>query len=82
MMPPPVSLAIVDATPQGYCIRPMFYLFDSLVKRLITHDEALIQVLFGADNQKFSSIREAMRKGEPRDGEVTLVLERRGHSKS
>ena len=36
----------------------------------------ILQVLYCADKQRFSGIREAMRKGEQRDGAVTLVLER------
>eukprot|EP00882_Tetradesmus_deserticola_P006919 GHRQ01007289.1.p1 GENE.GHRQ01007289.1~~GHRQ01007289.1.p1 ORF type:complete len:321 (+),score=76.04 GHRQ01007289.1:173-1135(+) len=34
-------------------------------------------VVYGADKQTWASIRGALRKGEPKDGPVTLVLERR-----
>lgn len=35
------------------------------------------QVVYGADKQSWASIRTALRKGEAKDGTVTLVLERR-----
>jgi hypothetical protein len=38
---------------------------------------ALWQVVYGADKQVWSRVRNALRKGEARDGSVTLVLERR-----
>jgi hypothetical protein len=34
-------------------------------------------VLYGADNQSWASVSGALRKGEAKDGEVTLILERR-----
>lgn len=34
-------------------------------------------VMYGADRQSWSSVRGALRKGEAKDGAVTLVLERR-----
>eukprot|EP00983_Pelagomonas_calceolata_P052228 1142755-Pelagomonas_calceolata.AAC.2 len=33
--------------------------------------------LYGADKQKWSSIRGALKKGDVKDGEVSLVVERR-----
>lgn len=38
---------------------------------------ACVQVVYGADRQAWSRVRAALRKGEPKDGSVTLVLERR-----
>jgi hypothetical protein len=38
---------------------------------------ACVQVVYGADKQAWGNIRSALRKGEPKDGPVTLVLERR-----
>jgi hypothetical protein len=37
----------------------------------------LLQVVYGADKQAWSSIKGALRKGERRDGPITLILERR-----
>lgn len=37
----------------------------------------LQQVVYGADKQSWAKIRGALRKGEVKDGPVTLVLERR-----
>ncbi len=34
-------------------------------------------MLYGADRQTWTSVSAALRKGEAKDGEVTLVLERR-----
>lgn len=39
-------------------------------------------VVYGADKQKWANVRSALRKGEPKDGPVTLVLERRVLSSS
>jgi hypothetical protein len=39
-------------------------------------------VVYGADKQTWANIRGALRKGEPKDGPVTLVLERRVTSSS
>jgi hypothetical protein len=36
-----------------------------------------VQVVYGADKQTWANIRSALRKGEPKDGPVTLILERR-----
>jgi hypothetical protein len=36
-----------------------------------------LQVVYGADKQSWASVRSALRKGEVKDGEVTLILERR-----
>lgn len=41
-----------------------------------------VQVVYGADKQKWANVRSALRKGEPKDGPVTLVLERRVLSSS
>lgn len=38
---------------------------------------ACLQVVYGADKQSWSGIRTALRKGEAKDGDVTLILERR-----
>jgi hypothetical protein len=35
------------------------------------------QVVYGADKQSWANVRSALRKGEAKDGTVTLVLERR-----
>jgi hypothetical protein len=35
------------------------------------------QVVYGADKQSWANVRTALRKGEAKDGSVTLVLERR-----
>ena len=52
----------------------MFYpiVLSVLVVRLV-----LQQVVYGADQQSWGSIRGALRKGGAKDGPVTLVLERR-----
>jgi hypothetical protein len=36
----------------------------------------ILQVVFGTDNMNFSQVCAAMRKGDVKDGNVTLVLER------
>ena len=36
-----------------------------------------LQVVFGADGMKWPEVVGAMRKGDKRDGDVTLVLERK-----
>jgi hypothetical protein len=38
---------------------------------------ARVQVVFGCDKEPWAAISAALKKGEAKDGEVTLVLERR-----
>lgn len=33
--------------------------------------------MYGADKQSWANVRTALRKGEAKDGDVTLILERR-----
>ena len=42
----------------------------------MTPSPCAVKVLYGADNQSFGNLCIALRKGEARDGPVTLVLER------
>jgi hypothetical protein len=68
-------LALISTTPFAYLqpckTRPCEYELHVCVGCVA------LQVVYGADKQSWANVRSALRKGEAKDGNVVLVLERR-----